>query len=134
MDLEYAVFIRLGFGYGDLLGCLRLFILRQVAGYGKPIVLSTGGASMEDIDRAVETILPVNSQLCILQCTSAYPVDIAAGDAFVRAALSGREPTRRKRSSRDLSRKGATFVKIFAPPRTAPESVLRGSGTAPGRR
>jgi len=28
-------------------------LLTQVAGYGKPIVLSTGGASIEDIDRAV---------------------------------------------------------------------------------
>ena len=67
-------------------------LLRQVAGYGKPIVLSTGGASMEDIDRAVETILPVNSQLCILQCTSAYPVDIAELNLRVITSLRERYP------------------------------------------
>jgi len=47
---------------------------------------------MEDIDRAVETILPVNSQLCILQCTSAYPVDIAELNLRVITSLRERYP------------------------------------------
>src|SRR5919198_435874 len=49
---------------------------RHVAAFGKPMLLSTGGGTMEDIERAVETILPINEQLCVLQCTAAYPADV----------------------------------------------------------
>jgi sialic acid synthase len=49
---------------------------RHVASFGKPMLLSTGGATMEDLERAVDTILPINSQLCILQCTAAYPANV----------------------------------------------------------
>jgi N-acetylneuraminate synthase/sialic acid synthase len=48
-------------------------LLRHVAGYGKPIFLSTGGGTLEDVERAVDTILPVNTQLCLMQCTASYP-------------------------------------------------------------
>ncbi len=67
-------------------------LLRQIAGYGKPIILSTGGAPIEDVDRAVETILPLNRQLCILQCTSAYPVDIAELNLRVITGMRDRYP------------------------------------------
>ncbi len=50
-------------------------LLRHVAALGKPIFLSTGGGAIEDVERAVETILPLNSQLCVMQCTAAYPVE-----------------------------------------------------------
>ncbi len=46
---------------------------RQVASFGKPMFLSTGGGELADIDRAGETILPLNRQLAVLQCTAAYP-------------------------------------------------------------
>jgi N-acetylneuraminate synthase/sialic acid synthase len=49
---------------------------RHVAAFGKPMMLSTGGGTMADIERAVETILPINEQLCVLQCTAAYPADV----------------------------------------------------------
>ena len=48
-------------------------LLRHVAALGKPMVVSTGGATIEDVDRAVETVLPINPQLCLLQCTATYP-------------------------------------------------------------
>jgi N-acetylneuraminate synthase/sialic acid synthase len=48
-------------------------LLRHVAALGKPIFLSTGGGTLDDVERAVETILPVNPELCLLQCTAAYP-------------------------------------------------------------
>ena len=49
-------------------------LLRLVAKTGKPIILSTGGASVEEIDLAVETIAAVeNEGLTLLKCTSAYP-------------------------------------------------------------
>lgn len=71
---------------------VNLALLRQVAAYGKPIILSTGGATMEDIDRAVGVILPLNTQLCILQCTSAYPVDVSELNLGVITALRERYP------------------------------------------
>lgn len=51
-------------------------LLRHLASLGKPLVVSTGGATLEDVDRAVETILPLNPALCLLQCTAAYPAAV----------------------------------------------------------
>ncbi len=48
-------------------------LLKHVASFGKPILLSTGGGTMEDIQRAYNAIMPINNQLCILQCTGGYP-------------------------------------------------------------
>ena len=48
-------------------------LLTHIAGFGKPILLSTGGGNMKDIQRAYDAIMPINSQLCILQCTGGYP-------------------------------------------------------------
>jgi N-acetylneuraminate synthase/sialic acid synthase len=39
------------------------------------MIVSTGGGTMEDIVRAYYTIMPINRQLCILQCTSGYPAE-----------------------------------------------------------
>ncbi len=50
-------------------------LLRHVAALGKPMILSTGGAELADVERAVDAILPLNGELCILQCTAAYPCD-----------------------------------------------------------
>ena len=48
-------------------------LLKHVASFGKPMFVSTGGGTMEDVHRAYDTILPINKQLCILQCTAGYP-------------------------------------------------------------
>ncbi|HWP02617.1 MAG TPA: N-acetylneuraminate synthase family protein [Gemmatimonadaceae bacterium] len=48
-------------------------LLRHVAAFGKPLIVSTGGATWEDIQRAYDAIMPINSQLCFMQCTAAYP-------------------------------------------------------------
>jgi sialic acid synthase len=50
-------------------------LLRHVAAFGKPMILSTGGAEMADVERAVDAVLPLNEALCLLQCTAAYPAD-----------------------------------------------------------
>jgi sialic acid synthase len=62
---------------------------RYVAGFGKPIFLSTGGGTLEDVQRAVDTILPLNEQLCVLQCTAAYPA--AADDLNLNVIATLRE-------------------------------------------
>lgn len=48
-------------------------LLEHVARFGKPMIVSTGGATLEDVQRAYDTILPINPQLAILQCTAGYP-------------------------------------------------------------
>jgi sialic acid synthase len=64
-------------------------LLRHVAGFGKPMLLSTGGASTDDVDRAVGAVRPLNEQLCILQCTAAYPCETE--DLHLRVITTLRE-------------------------------------------
>ena len=71
---------------GDL---LNTPLQRHVAAFGKPIFLSTGGGTIDDVERAVETIAPINDQLCILQCTAAYPA--ATEDLNLRVITTLRE-------------------------------------------
>jgi len=67
-------------------------LLKHVARFGKPMIISTGGATLEDVDRAVNTVLPINSQLCIMQCTAAYPADYAELDLGVIQTFRERYP------------------------------------------
>jgi sialic acid synthase len=48
-------------------------LLKHVASLGKPMIISTGAATMSDVRRAYEAIMPINKNLCILHCTAAYP-------------------------------------------------------------
>lgn len=71
-------------------GDLRtLPLLAHVARIGKPMIVSTGGATLEDIERAYEIIVPMNPQLAFLQCTAAYPA--AAEDLNLRVITTLRE-------------------------------------------
>ena len=48
-------------------------LLKHVAALGKPMIVSTGGCVMDDVQRAYDAIMPINQQLCIMQCTAGYP-------------------------------------------------------------
>jgi len=48
-------------------------LIEHIASKGKPIFLSTGGATLEDIDRAYNVIKDNDVPLCLMQCTAAYP-------------------------------------------------------------
>ena len=51
-----------------------LSLLRKVAQTGKPIVMSTGMATLSEIDEAVATIRDAGgTQIALLKCTSSYP-------------------------------------------------------------
>lgn len=50
-------------------------LLKYVAQFGKPMFVSTGGSTMDDVRRAYDTVMPINPKLCILQCTAVYPVE-----------------------------------------------------------
>ncbi len=48
-------------------------LIEYVARIGKPMVISTGGANMQDVQRAYDAVMAINTQVCIMQCTSGYP-------------------------------------------------------------
>ena len=67
-------------------------LLRHVASFGKPLVVSTGGATLEDVDRAVEAITGSGGTLCLLQCTAAYPAAVEDLNLGVITTLRERYP------------------------------------------
>ena len=49
-------------------------LLRKIGGTGKPVIMSTGMATLAEISEAVRTLNEAGTdQLALLQCTSAYP-------------------------------------------------------------
>ena len=48
-------------------------LLHKIAQTGKPIIMSTGMATLAEIDEAVSVIRAGGNQLALLKCTSAYP-------------------------------------------------------------
>jgi N-acetylneuraminate synthase/sialic acid synthase len=71
---------------GDL---TNLPLLTYVAQLGRPVIVSTGGGTMEDVQRMYDTVMPINPQLCILQCTASYPVE--PEDMHLRVITTFRE-------------------------------------------
>ncbi|MBM3817926.1 MAG: N-acetylneuraminate synthase [Acidimicrobiia bacterium] len=65
-------------------------LLTHVARFGKPIIISTGGALMDDVQRAYDTIMPINPRLAILQCTAGYPASFDELDLRVITAYRER--------------------------------------------
>jgi N-acetylneuraminate synthase/sialic acid synthase len=74
---------------GDL---KSLPLLTHVASFGKPMIISTGGASIEDVQRAHDAIVPINPQLAILQCTAGYPAAFEELDLRVITTYRERFP------------------------------------------
>ena len=50
-------------------------LLRYVAEIGKPVIFSTGCATLEDVLRAYDAVAEVNEQVVIMQCTAGYPAE-----------------------------------------------------------
>jgi sialic acid synthase len=74
---------------GDL---KSLPLLKHVAAFGKPMIVSTGGALLDDVKRAYEAILPINPKLAILQCTAGYPAAFEELDLRVISTYRERFP------------------------------------------
>lgn len=51
-----------------------LRLLAYVSALGVPLLLSTGGGTIQNIDTAVEIVTRKTSRLALLHCTAAYPV------------------------------------------------------------
>jgi len=57
---------------GDL---TNLPLITYVARFGKPLIVSTGGGAIDDVQRVYDIVMPINPQFCILQCTASYPTE-----------------------------------------------------------
>lgn len=66
----------------------NLPLLEEIARYGRPVILSTGMSTIEEIDAAVAVLS--GSELTLLQCTSAYPVESSAVNLRAMQTLAER--------------------------------------------
>jgi sialic acid synthase SpsE len=60
-------------GSGDI---TWLESIKHIASKGKPVLLATGASNLFEVEAAVETVLAVNRQLCLLQCNTNYTGDL----------------------------------------------------------
>ena len=51
----------------------NLLLLEKVAQTGKPVILSSGMSSFDELDESVNFLLEKRAEVSILQCTTAYP-------------------------------------------------------------
>jgi N,N'-diacetyllegionaminate synthase len=78
-------------------------LLRHLARYGKPMIVSTGTADLDEVLRALDVIVGAgNEQIVLLQCTASYPTPLDAVNA--RAITTLREATGRPVGLSDHSR------------------------------
>ena len=68
--LESLHVTRYKIGSGEVTNFL---MLEKIARTGKPIILSSGMSSFEELDKAVEFIQGFGNDLTVLQCTTSYP-------------------------------------------------------------
>ena len=66
-------------------------LLEHIARKHRPILLSTGASTMDDIDRAVATIRAItDAELIMLHCTTAYPCPDDEANLAIIPALASR--------------------------------------------
>lgn len=51
-------------------------MLRKIASKGKPVLLATGASDIDEVRRAVEEILSINSELVLMQCNTNYTASL----------------------------------------------------------
>jgi sialic acid synthase len=74
---------------GDL---KTLPLIEYVAKFGKPMIVSTGGGELEDIERTVKKVLDHNNNLALLQCTAGYPPEYSELNLKVISTYRDRFP------------------------------------------
>lgn len=64
-------------------------LVRHVAAKGKPLIISTGTATMDEIDETVNVCRQAgNDTIALLQCTAAYPAPLESINVSALATLS----------------------------------------------
>ncbi len=56
-------------GSGDI---TWIEIIEHIARKDKPIIIASGASSLNDVERAIEKIMPLNNQVALLQCNTNY--------------------------------------------------------------
>ena len=79
-------------------------LLKHVAKIGKPMIVSTGGGTLDDVQRAYDTVMPINPRLCLMQCTCGYPGGVRRARPARDRDLSREVPRRRDRILRSRQR------------------------------
>ena len=65
-------------------------LIKRIAETGKPVIISSGGASLEDLESAVHVLRSNGTKhIVMLKCTAAYPADPA--DANLRTMVNMKE-------------------------------------------
>jgi N,N'-diacetyllegionaminate synthase len=86
-DLDVPAF---KLGSGEL---TNLPFLARVAGYSKPMILSTGMATLEEVDAAVRTVRDAGCRhLALLHCVSSYPTPIEQANLRAMDTLRHAQP------------------------------------------
>jgi sialic acid synthase SpsE len=60
-------------GSGDI---TLIKLIEYISKKNKPVLLATGASSMQDVERAVDTILTYNKQIALMQCNTNYTASI----------------------------------------------------------
>ncbi len=71
---------------------VNLELLNCVAEFQKPIILSTGASTFEEIDNAVSVITKVNPKLVLMACTLSYPTEYDDANLMRIKTLKDRYP------------------------------------------
>ena len=70
----------------------NFLLLEKIARTGKPVILSSGMSSLEELDAAVAFVQGFGNDLTVLQCTTAYPTPPERVGLNVMAVLRSRYP------------------------------------------
>lgn len=68
-------------------------LLDALAATGKPLIVSTGASTLDEVERAVGWLRPARERLALLQCVSSYPTPVEhvalGGIAALRGVFEG---------------------------------------------
>jgi sialic acid synthase len=48
-------------------------LIQHIAAFGKPMIVSTGGCTIQDVDRVYTTLKALGAEFALLQCSTVYP-------------------------------------------------------------
>ena len=73
VDQLATYFPAIKIGSGDI---TWIEIVQRIAAKRKPVLLATGASTLGDVQRAVEAILAINSELVLMQCNTNYTASL----------------------------------------------------------